>query len=151
MRPNSITHRILIAMLVLALLSFYGMGCGSDDDDDDDDVVMDDPNGQPPGDQPPGDGVSYAADIQPIFTANCALAGCHAPNPPSGLELGTYVDFTQGGNSGEPFKSGNSADSLIIKRLEGTIQPQMPLDKTPLADDLIQKIKDWIDEGALEN
>jgi len=147
MRPNSITYRILIAMLALALLSFYGMGCGSDDDDDDDDdVVMDDPT-----DQPPGDGVSFAADIQPIFTNNCVAVECHGPNPPSGLELSTYIDFTQGGDSGAPFKYGNSADSLIIKRLEGTIEPQMPKDKAPLADDLIQKIKDWIDEGALEN
>ena len=164
MRLNSITHGMMAVILALALLSFYGIGCGGDDDDDD--IVMDDPTDQPPDDQPPGDqppgdqppddqppgaAVSYAADIQPIFNANCVLAGCHAPNPPSGLELGSFVDFSQGGVSGPPFKAGNSGDSLIIKRLEGTIQPRMPLDRAALRADQIQDIKDWIDEGGQNN
>jgi len=181
MRSNGITHRIVIAIFALALLSFFGIGCGGGDDDDDDDVVMDDPTNQPPGDEPPDDQlpgdqppddqppgdeppadqppddepaeplVTYAADVQPIFTANCAFGGCHAANAPSGLTLTSYANFANGGNRGPAFVAGNSGNSLVINRLEGRGGARMPIGGGPLRDEDIQKIKDWIDYGGKDN
>src|SRR5512134_2809689 len=37
-----------------------------------------DENGNPIGTPPPDDSVTLSGDVQPIFTANCAVSGCHA-------------------------------------------------------------------------
>ena len=57
----------------------------------------------------------------------------------------------QGGNSGTVVIPGNPDNSIIIGRLEGSITPQMPLGGAPLSASDIQKIRDWITEGALDN
>ncbi len=162
MIPDSFTYRAIIAILTLGLFSFYGVGCGDDDcepimDQPPDDQPPDDqpPVDQPPDDQPPvdepGDTVFYSADIQPIFTANCAFVGCHGPNPPSGLNLTSYAELTKGGNGGPTFVAGDSANSLIIDRLEGRGGAMMPLGAAALRADQIQDVKDWIDEGGKDN
>ena len=157
MRSNSITHRVIIIIFALALLTFYGIGCGgSSEDDTPADPLTDQPTDQPtdgPTDppEPPAATVSYSADIQPSFTANCSSAGCHGANPPSGLELVSYASLSAGGRSGPAFVGGDSANSLIVKRLEGVGGQRMPLGRGPLGDDQIQDVKDWIDDGGEDN
>ncbi|MEW6775868.1 MAG: c-type cytochrome [Bdellovibrionota bacterium] len=44
---------------------------------------------------------------------------------------------------------GDPDDSCIVKAIEGTVSPRMPLDGPPyLSDDEIQAIRDWIQGGA---
>lgn len=43
---------------------------------------------------------------------------------------------------------GDPDSSVIVQRIEGIIQPQMPLDKPPLEAANRQAIKDWIKKGA---
>lgn len=95
--------------------------------------------------------ISYSGEIQPIFDNNCAGSGCHIPGPALGLSLNNYIQLMQGGNSGPVVIPGNPDSSIIIQRLEGTIQPQMPFLQPPLPDSVIQKIRDWIEQGALDN
>lgn len=148
MKSNSVTHRIIIIIFALALLTFYGIGCGGSEDDEPEDLLSGQPTDLP---EPPTATVSYSTDIQPIFAANCSFAGCHGANPSSGLELTSYARFTAGGNSGPAFVAGDSANSLIVKRLEGVGGARMPLGGGPLGNDQIQDIKDWIDEGGEDN
>jgi len=90
---------------------------------------------------------SYALDVQPIFNNNCI--NCHPPE--RSLNLSSYANLMAGGQSGAVVVPGNSAGSIIVQRLEGTIMPQMPYLLPPLPPATIQIIKDWIDDGALNN
>jgi hypothetical protein len=56
-----------------------------------------------------------------------------------------------GGNSGDVVIPGNPDGSIIVRRLEGDITPQMPFGRPPLSNSDIQKIRDWIEQGALDN
>jgi hypothetical protein len=95
--------------------------------------------------------VSYSDEIQPIFDSNCTGSGCHIPGPANGLSLNNYSQLMTGGNSGAVVIPGNSDGSIIIRRLEGDITPQMPFGRPPLSQAQIQLIRDWIDEGAINN
>jgi hypothetical protein len=95
--------------------------------------------------------ISYSADIQPIFDSNCAGSQCHVPGPTFGLSLGSYAQLMQGGNSGAVVIPGDPDNSVIIRRLEGDIQPQMPFQRQPLPQATIDLIRDWIAAGAHDN
>ena len=138
---SSHLNRLIIAISCIVVLSFsiFVAGCGDDDDDDDNDDVVPPPQ------------VSFKNDIFPIFQANCIFAGCHGANPPSGLLLTTFDNFKKGGNGGAPFVPNDSKNSLIVKRITGVIQPQMPLGRAPLNQKDIDAIKTWIDNGAENN
>ena len=116
----------------------------------------------------PGVPVSLQDDVQPIFTANCALVACHG-GPPLGagmsLAEGTLFDPVQGivgvTSAQAPLllrvKPGSSMESYLINKLEGTQASvggsglQMPQFGAPLPDDTIQVIREWIDQGAQDN
>ena len=92
--------------------------------------------------------VDYNLKIQPIFNQNCI--SCHISGHSSGLNLTSYAEMIKGGNSGVVVKAGDSANSLVIQRLEGSVSSQMP-PSGALADSTIDLIKQWINEGAAEN
>ena len=100
----------------------------------------------------PGANVSYSQHIQPLFQQACAVGGCHAGStaqaglnlsPPSYNNLMNHVPRL--------VTSGSSGNSLLVQRLEGTIQPRMPLNGSPLNSNQLNGIRKWIDEGALNN
>lgn len=95
--------------------------------------------------------ISYSQQIQPIFIANCSGSQCHIGGSANGLRLNNYSTLMQGGNSGAVVIPGNPDNSIIIRRLEGTITPQMPFGGSPLPQATIQLIRDWITEGAHDN
>lgn len=95
--------------------------------------------------------ISYAQQIQPIFTASCGGSQCHIGGTANGLSLSNYTSLMQGGNSGAVVIAGNPDNSIIVGRLEGTITPQMPFGRDPLSPSQIQLIRDWITEGAHNN
>jgi hypothetical protein len=93
--------------------------------------------------------VDFAREVHPIIATHCL--GCHSAEKRSGgLSLATYADVIDGGRSGAVVRPGNSANSLIIARITGTTQPQMPFGLAPLSPEQIATIRTWIDQGARE-
>jgi Protein of unknown function (DUF1549)/Protein of unknown function (DUF1553)/Planctomycete cytochrome C len=97
------------------------------------------------GQQPPL--VDFASEIRPLIEENCLE--CHNQDKrKGGLALQTYDDILEGGRSGPIVRPGRGADSLMLHRLRGDIEPQMPDGELALFDDEIALIQRWIDQGA---
>ena len=107
--------------------------------------------GSEPASNPMPEQVSYTDDVQPIFNSSCAGSQCHIGGTANGLSLVSYASLMQGGNSGPAVIPGEPDNSIIVQRLEGTIQPQMPFQRPPLPQSQIQLIRDWIAQGAHDN
>ena len=91
--------------------------------------------------------VDFQRQIQPILAESCLE--CHSQDKrKGGLSLATYDDVLEGGKDGAVVRPGTSASSLLVHRLTGQVEPQMPKDEPPLGDAEIALIKQWIDEGA---
>lgn len=101
-------------------------------------------------------GISFAQDVQPIFNARCT--SCH------GGSAGLYLTPTQsysnlvnvpaqaGCTTEQRVLPGNAQASVLHKRISGAAcGDQMPRGQTPLSAADIQKIADWINQGALNN
>lgn len=94
-----------------------------------------------------GETVSFSLDILPILQQDCIL--CHGGA--GGLDLESYEGLITGGNSGLVVIPGNADGSLLPRRLDGTVPPTMPLDAPALTSPEIERIRQWIREGALDN
>ena len=105
--------------------------------------------------------VSFATDIQPIFNASCAVAGCHAGGIPGGnLFLGagsSYANLFNVTSFGYapakrvvPFDLTNS---VLYGKIIGSGQfgQRMPQARPPLPQTMIDRVKAWILEGARNN
>jgi hypothetical protein len=100
-------------------------------------------------------GVTYATDIKPIFDASCVK--CHSgDHPKARLHMDTLEGVLKGTKQGPILKSGDSANSFIVKSIAHQTEEQdswMPPLKNragikPLTDDQIGLIRAWIDQGA---
>ena len=110
---------------------------------------------------PPSTTISFSADVQPIFSRSCAKSGCHVTSTAAFglvLEQGqAYGNLVNVPSAEVPsllrVDPGDSALSYIVNKLEGNAPgSRMPADGPPfLPDAEIQIIKDWIDQGALDN
>lgn len=97
------------------------------------------------------DNVSFALDIQPILTAECAT--CHNPTEvePDFREDLAYASIEELIEEGEVIP-GNAEESELVEMLEfrsedgNSMPPAGPLTPTEIA-----LIKKWIDEGAKDN
>jgi len=103
--------------------------------------------GPPAGGSPLPETVFFSVDVRPLFQANCIT--CHGGA--GGLDLDSYEGVIAGGNSGVVVAPGVPANSLLIHRLEGTVPPTMPLGGLPLPQPDIDRIAQWILEGARNN
>jgi hypothetical protein len=87
--------------------------------------------------------VSYSGDLQPLWTANCALSGCHVPGGqvPYLTEDISYEQLLGGGyvNTAVP------EDSKLWIALNGVMRTHLP------SEDDRQKVFDWIRNGAPNN
>lgn len=106
--------------------------------------------------------ISFANEIQPIFNRSCAIAGCHASaRPPHNLDLssgvarGNLVNVPSAQNPAFiRVVPGNADQSLLYLKISQSTPPvgsQMPLGQPPLSLEEQQKIRDWINQGALDN
>ena len=96
-----------------------------------------------------GAAVDYLRDVKPLFVKHCHA--CHAAKKQeSGLRLDTAAAALVGGDSGPALVPGKSADSLLVRAIEGADNvSQMPPEGRPrLAASEIKLIKAWIDSGA---
>ena len=94
--------------------------------------------------------VDYQSEIQPIFNDNCG--NCHLGNSSGGLNLSSYQDLMEGGNSGAVVEPGNSSESALYDRItrENSDNGDMPPGNSELSQSDIDLIAQWINEGALE-
>jgi mono/diheme cytochrome c family protein len=93
------------------------------------------------------DGVSFVNDVLPVFQASCI--NCHGGREiKEGLDLTTYEGTMAGSFNGTVLTPGNSNDSYLVHQL---LEGEMPKRGPRLADDQIQIIVDWINQGALNN
>jgi hypothetical protein len=108
--------------------------------------------------------VSFSAAVQPIFTAHCALPGCHSgPTPEEGLDLGAGRSYARLVNvtSREcgQFKRvlpGQPGASYLVFKIDGPPQPcfdgvRMPKNALPLSAADRDTIRTWIMQGAPDN
>lgn len=93
--------------------------------------------------------------IQAIFSSRCI--GCHSGSPPAaGMDLSAdssykYIVNVPSGAcaSLDRVEPGDPANSCIVRRIEGTVLPRMPLGGTgPLQPAQITMIRNWITQGA---
>jgi len=107
--------------------------------------------------------VSFKNNVQPIFTNNCALSGCHAGSiPQEGQNLSAGQAFNNIVNvqsievpSFFRVKPSYSDSSYLYMKISGDPRiaagtVRMPKGGTLQPND-IQTIKDWIDQGAQDN
>src|SRR5687767_3187198 len=93
--------------------------------------------------------VDFAGQVQPILAKRCLE--CHSQDArKGGLSLATYGDALDGGRNGAVIRPGNSAGSLLVHRITGEIEPQMPKDEPALSEAEIAIVRAWIDQGARE-
>ena len=101
--------------------------------------------------------VLFSFDIRPILLNRCATAGCHGTGSSSGgysMGNATYSEVRPAvGDHGAIISAGDAdASNLYLKT---TTTPPflalMPLGRTPLSIADQGKIRDWINEGAIDN
>jgi hypothetical protein len=101
---------------------------------------------------------SFAGDIQPIFTARCAVAGCHITPTEANLGLvlkdaaTSYAHLVNVPSVEFPgvvrVKPGDSASSYLIFKLDAG---EMPKSGPMLSQGTRDTIRNWIDQGAPAN
>lgn len=117
-----------------------------------------------PEDRPEGAAVSFSADVLPILTSTCAT--CHQDGgiaDLAGISLRLVEDLAfdmlLNNNSVldeslsfvEPGDSASSLMFLMISSDRPPVGSRMPFQRAPLSDAQIGTIRDWIDQGALDN
>ncbi len=86
-------------------------------------------------------------DVKPIFDKRCL--SCHGADYPGGnLRVDSYAGIMKGGKHGKAVIAGKSPESRMMKMLKGTIQPRMPMDTPALPRAEMEKISNWIAQGA---
>ena len=91
--------------------------------------------------------VDYTRQVKTIIDENCLE--CHSQDKrKGGLSLATYEDVLEGGRSGAVVRPGSAERSLILDRITGAIEPQMPKDEMALDAADVAVIRQWIDQGA---
>lgn len=93
--------------------------------------------------------VRFSIDIAPVFIEKCL--GCHGggDRPSARFDMADFSKLMRGGENGPAIMPGKPAESLLIKKLEGTGGgDRMPRNQKPLKPEVIAKIKTWIKEGA---
>jgi len=96
--------------------------------------------------------VSFSANVRPLFAnQRIGCLGCHGGE--NNLFVGTPTDLLRGGLHGPAVIPGNSSSSLLILKMSANppFGARMPFGGIPVPDSTIQIIKNWIDQGALDN
>jgi hypothetical protein len=107
---------------------------------------------------------SFANDIQPIFTARCAMGGCHSVNTGraelvlvAGHAYDSIVNKRSYLNSAlDRVEPGDAASSWLVIMIEDDDNARlhyarMPLGGQPLTPNQIATIVNWVENGALRN
>lgn len=91
--------------------------------------------------------VQFARDLGGLLLTHCRQ--CHGEdNPRNGFSIETFNRLLAGGDNGPPIVPRKSQESLLVKKLRGTMGARMPLERPPLADEDIARFEKWIDAGG---
>jgi protocatechuate 3,4-dioxygenase beta subunit len=93
--------------------------------------------------------VDYNSEIQPIFDNNCI--SCHANGGAyfGGLDLSSYSEVIEGGDSGNTIVPFDFANSLLWQYVNSSYMPPYGSGNSSLTSNQINLIAQWINEGAL--
>ncbi len=130
---------MIIRLSFTFVLSFFLFfwGCSSDPNDSGNNIEF------------PTSNVSYSKHVQPLFNYKCAYSTCHGlETTNSRLVLTSYFDATRYPGVIVPRLPDNS---ILIQRLDGRLQPRMPLSRDTLSRNQYNGIKTWVKEGAQNN
>ena len=99
--------------------------------------------------------ISFRNDIAPILEENCLP--CHTEGGPgyekSGFSVVSYDTIMKGTKFGPVITPGSSLTSSLVMLIEHRSDPSisMPHGRDPLPQEAIERIKQWIDQGAPDN
>ena len=103
----------------------------------------------------------FARDIQEIFTRRgCATSACHGSSSmQGGLGLASagasFADLVNVASLGNPnvllIAPNEPVNSYLVQKLEGTAGARMPIGGAALDNVDLTNIKNWINNGALNN
>ncbi|MCA9197969.1 MAG: PSD1 domain-containing protein, partial [Planctomycetales bacterium] len=89
----------------------------------------------------------FEQHVRPLLTGKCV--GCHgATKQESGLRLDSWEAVAVGGDSGPAVVPHDANQSLLISALRH-VDFEMPPDEPAVADNVIRKLEDWIQAGAV--
>lgn len=89
--------------------------------------------------------VCFTGDVLPIFVNNCAIAGCHdGAGRESRMPLNNYADIVREITPGNP--NGGRLYQTIIAKWINKMPPRQPLSLENR-----EKIRIWIEQGAIES
>lgn len=135
-----------IGFICLAFSISFWISCSSTEKPEQPETFKDDP--------------SFSQDIQPVFSASCALSGCHDDTASADLNLlqgKSYNNLVNIKSTQEPDKirviPNDAANSYLVIKIEGrqSAGERMPKGGSPLSSAKIQNIKNWINKGAKNN
>jgi hypothetical protein len=100
----------------------------------------------------PAKKVTYDDDVRPIFARRCFT--CHGNGEArNGLSLESFAGVMKGGASGDAVQAGRPAGSLLYQAVaqekDGIVK--MPLGGAKISEGELGVIRDWIQQGLLEN
>jgi mono/diheme cytochrome c family protein len=103
---------------------------------------------QPKPQTDPTAGVSFAEDVQPIFSQNCLPCHSGTPDAKSSYALASYKEAIGPGKDLLPNVVAGNADSSLLYQMVNVCK--MP-PAGPLGQDQVELVKKWIAEGAKDN
>lgn len=92
--------------------------------------------------------VSFSKDMEPIFTKNCALSGCHADG---GHTPHLSADKAYNSLMSKYVDTKTPDNSILFKRLTGKLSPAMPMGKASNPSNINSLVLAWIKQGAKNN
>jgi hypothetical protein len=85
--------------------------------------------------------------VHDLFQTQCVR--CHGPDrQEKGLRLDTRHGALRGGEAGAVIVPGQPAESKLLQRLTGQIEPRMPYQEAPLPAAQVALVRSWIAAGA---
>ena len=101
-------------------------------------------------DKPKAVKINYQDHILPILRDKCL--GCHNSDKMSGgLDATTFSKLMEGGGSGAVVKPGDPDGSRLYMLIAHKAQPFMPPKSDMLPQQTLDTVRNWIEQGALEN
>jgi len=98
----------------------------------------------------PPSGISYSAQVQPLFDEACNFAGCHDNGPHQSVLVLTSYGEAVLKVTGVVVPGKPDASTLVL-RIQGSVGARMPPGQYPLNQNQINGIRAWIVEGAKNN
>jgi len=139
-------YKIFLTCIILIL---FIVGCKSD-------KIFNVPEQQEPTDTTDVVLISYEDQVQPIFNNTCGGGPCHIIGSQAGVNLSDYQNTTT--SVGDSYGQlvvipGDASASPLIDKLSDNplFGRQMPLTGGALTNEEISIIRDWINQGALDN